>query len=801
MTKGNVVVGLCQQTKVLATATIPLISIIKGPIHQSFSLIDRKKLTIAKITFNAELNQITELTLMPQNVRFVLDEPREALFSMNFKIYTDKMIESERSHVSNSLNFIFDEEDFGESKIPVLKFDTSIESIRTTSLQVRLWRHKENQLNNSSLIGECWIGIAKLFKEDKQNIYHMESSLFTSKQELTSHMTDIPDQTTANHSKFFSEVLWYNGKRVGNVSGTLDLRGLPVVYQMVSGVNTENGYQIQDSLLNPRNSRYMQSELPKEIMDIVSLTDKLKVFIRNGRHSVKSDSKDYKEHVKLIEQIIKNLERTHRESMKCFIYKDSTDLTRAQRALLDLGDLLINYAEFIQYDVKPFYFDCLTKLNDRGELGLGHLSFLNEEPGMHSKRLDIAERYAHFLQVTLNFALDTMNFKGVEQKMQKFIESFLAIAYFRIPDFRAEILECIKSKSYYPIAEWRGITMDLEEDISEHNLLPALDWTSLFYDYLKSEDFKNHLEILQDEKWKKRIAKRGLVFFRFVEEWAMHISQELVRESLPWNHVPGYNVILKGFLIEMKERHISDYPEAMIETSKSLLRNTQLLNVFVYILFRKTNINNFKNVFESFNLLSTWFDTVYRRNKSMPKNFDHNFLLKGLKIALKSQICLCIAKALWLIYMHFHMIRGSSRVRLVKDFLLEKHSNRLFFHWSKDVRRTFMSLLYYRILSMKHVYFETDTIDQRDENLMAETDHFLQLALESARSQVNPKNKLFLKDHHFVRESYNKWLKSISSKLDQSQENLYGPYARFPYPVFNIVNQYQDLSEKRIEEW
>jgi hypothetical protein len=102
---------------------------------------------------------------------------------------------------------------------------------------------------------------------------------------------------------------------------------------------------------------------------------------------------------------------------------------------------------------------------------------------------------------------------------------------------------------------------------------------------------------------------------------------------------------------------------------------------------------------------------------------------------------------------------------------------------------------------MKHVYFETDTIDQRDENLMAETDHFLQLALESARSQVNPKNKLFLKDHHFVRESYNKWLKSISSKLDQSQENLYGPYARFPYPVFNIVNQYQDLSEKRIEEW
>lgn len=803
MQTDKAVIGLCQNNRVLATSTISLISIAKGPIHQSFPMRNKTHKEIARVSFNAEMYQISEITFTPQMIRFVLENPKDAFFSVSLRINADKPVESQHSHITDRLNFIFEDDEFIGSRTLSLTYRTSIEGFRTTALQIKLWRYSKTGglYHTPSLDAECWIGIPKLFKEDKQNIYHMESSLFASKEELSTHITEVPGRNTSDHFKFFSEELWYVGKRVGTVSGKILITGLPVIYQMISGVNTENGYQIQDALLNPKKMyRFSKVPLPAEMEKILILTDQLKVFIRKGRHSVKSEYKDYKAHVGLLDEIIHNLHKTHRESAKCFIYKGILDLTKGQKALLDLGELLISYADFIQYDVKPYYFECLVRLNKRGELGLGYLSFSNESPKVYEKRREIAERYSHFLIDMLKFALFRMNFKGIEPKTQKFVEHFLAIAYFRIPAFRTKLLECLKSKSFYPIDEWRGITIDLDEEIHDSELVPALDWPRLFYNFLNKDTHKHNIKALENEKWQQKIAKRGLVFFRFVKQWAKHINKEFVRANLPWNHIPGYNLVVKSFLLELKEREIYKYNEALIEASTSLLRNPNLLNPFIYILFNKTNVHCFQTIFSSFDILSSWFDSIYANHRNLPKTLDISFLIKGLRIAIKNEVCLGVAKTLWFIYRHFHMIRGNFRKKIINDALLDEEFCRLFFHWSRDVRRMFYSLLLYRIISLRKVYFEPEPLSPQDSDMIYKTEDLITKAIQTQISSKVCHIKAAIKEFGECKEGYIKWQDSIRVK-NTDAVHLYGPFESFPYPAYSVVNNYQDFSEKEIEEW
>ena len=46
--------------------------------------------------------------------------------------------------------------------------------------------------------------------------------------------------------------------------------------------------------------------------------------------------------------------------------------------------------------------------------------------------------------------------------------------------------------------------------------------------------------------------------------------------------------MLKGFLVELKNRDIMKYPDSLKATSDSLLLNTDLLNIYITILFKKT---------------------------------------------------------------------------------------------------------------------------------------------------------------------------------------------------------------------
>lgn len=85
-----------------------------------------------------------------------------------------------------------------------------------------------------------------------------------------------------------------------------------------------------------------------------------------------------------------------------------------------------------------------------------------------------------------------------------------------------------------------------------------------------------------------RLSKRGVAFFLIVKQWATYVKNLLVRKNVSWINVPGYKKILKAILLEMKERDVAYYPEALKDATCSILANEKMLNIFVIIVFKKT---------------------------------------------------------------------------------------------------------------------------------------------------------------------------------------------------------------------
>jgi len=73
-----------------------------------------------------------------------------------------------------------------------------------------------------------------------------------------------------------------------------------------------------------------------------------------------------------------------------------------------------------------------------------------------------------------------------------------------------------------------------------NELFSLFDWEFGFYRFLKTQElgelhFIELEKILNETKWSKRIAKRGVAFFFFLTEWLQYVSKTVVvKEHVPW---------------------------------------------------------------------------------------------------------------------------------------------------------------------------------------------------------------------------------------------------------------------------
>lgn len=74
-------------------------------------------------------------------------------------------------------------------------------------------------------------------------------------------------------------------------------------------------------------------------------------------------------------------------------------------------------------------------------------------------------------------------------------------------------------------------------------------------------------KIESNKKWQARVKKRSIAFFQIIKRWSEIINQTVQTHSLFWQDIPGYRIIVKSVLLELKARDIVDYPDSLIEAT------------------------------------------------------------------------------------------------------------------------------------------------------------------------------------------------------------------------------------------
>ncbi len=107
--------------------------------------------------------------------------------------------------------------------------------------------------------------------------------------------------------------------------------------------------------------------------------------------------------------------------------------------------------------------------------------------------------------------------------------------------------------------------LKFEERSSSH-----LDWEKNFYSYLKQEKKAHDLDLMlidsfRDNLWFESVSEKRESFFIFIEYFTKKMAELSKRLKLiQYSYCPGYNKLVKTFLIEMKRKPITDYESCMI---------------------------------------------------------------------------------------------------------------------------------------------------------------------------------------------------------------------------------------------
>lgn len=85
----------------------------------------------------------------------------------------------------------------------------------------------------------------------------------------------------------------------------------------------------------------------------------------------------------------------------------------------------------------------------------------------------------------------------------------------------------------------------------------------------------------------------------------------------------------------------------------------------------------------------------------IPNKLDLDFFCEGLDIIIQTDRYDLLIQMISLFYEFSHLFCGDVRMRMLLDFVLDKHFNTLFLHWNVLIRNYFMHFLIYKLVRIR----------------------------------------------------------------------------------------------------
>jgi hypothetical protein len=310
-----------------------------------------------------------------------------------------------------------------------------------------------------TFIGLVNLNFYQILSENDNRILKQSSQFFQSFSPLYPNQSKgIQFQVFDDLYQEFEEDILFNGNPIGKMNGTLYIKKIPLIRQILCGVHTENGFEISSVFLSnkylPGNTDTTPSEIKKLIIDINSILETYNKANFSLKVNIQTTSEFNLKNLYTFRDIKSTLEKSSKESCLVYNYQfNSNDILKAQEIMLSLGITILNIIESLNNDLRILSFDILTLLYNRGEFDLNAMTFNNDDPNI-KERTRIAENYLKFLNQSLEFVLERIaNGKYSDKESKSFVEFFLSVAYFKIP----------KVYSYYNLSLEHAFSMPLDQ--------------------------------------------------------------------------------------------------------------------------------------------------------------------------------------------------------------------------------------------------------------------------------------------------------------------------------------------------
>ena len=333
-------------------------------------------------------------------------------------------------------------------------------------------------------------------------------------------------------SKPFVEELYFNGALIGKIEGTIVIKNIPLIRQIMCGVHTETGFDISSIHLNLENN--LNSQLNSYSKDQETMPQELKILLNQTNNFLSNllkatnltqftqSSRELNLQINQIMNDIKStLQKSCKESALYYNYLNNKDLYKAQKIMLELGINILNMIESFNLEQRTAGFEILILINNRAEFDLGTLwrawfqdstqtsTIINTKFRENVLITDkIIENFITFNNICLDFVLERLSRgKAVDKESKTFVEFFLSVAYFRIPKFRNAFLDAI-SKNL--IKDERIEVLDLDKGVSSVDDFLNIDpvnslilWENLFYKRLATALTNTDIENEINDKLKE----------------------------------------------------------------------------------------------------------------------------------------------------------------------------------------------------------------------------------------------------------------------------------------------------------
>ena len=554
--------------------------------------------------------------------------------------------------------------------------------------------------------------------------------------------TEFEFQIFQNISQTFQKEIFFDGIQIGSCELTIEIKNIPLIRQIMFGVMTENGFEINsiylyDNLISPLNKA---SSLPQDLQTLAKQKINLdSELVKLGNVQGENVGTFNVAFIKILNEIKNTLEKSIEDNCLYYGYSNNEDLYTGQHIMLDIGITLLDVINKVNNDQRISILKIIKILNDRSEFDLGTLytKWFNdidtgkskmERENKHSidatfKSNKIitdkqVENFFEFNYQCLSLALDGITrMKTLDPQSRSYVEYFLSVAYFRLPCFRKMFLEGIM----------RGVTekFNFETDINHPMKKESFEdyievdpinylilWEDLFYARLgkalthvtesnEIEETRTKITKLittnnpNSNNWLIKVSKRDNIFFNLVKNLNSFITNKVNSHNINWINIPGYDCILNAILHEISVRDVRRYPSQLQELFPLFVNNMEVIKEFIKRIIQKTNVYDVNAVFNFVSILDSLFVTFRANNPEQCFNkFDYNILSQAMRTIIKIDHSLCVAKFLWFYYKNAHLMSMNHIGEICQSVFISKFYN-LFFHWSWQVRNLFYNLILY----------------------------------------------------------------------------------------------------------